>query len=333
MDDRVRRAKIGAVKLLDLLLASDPAVPEIASMAAWWERHQAVVAGGGAAIDQAILGGFAADRAGYAFASGYQAALRRLEPALPTARLASLCVTERGGGHPRAIESELTPIPSGPGEGEAYLLRGSKRWATISDVAGVLLVAARLGPPDDRGRPRIRVARVNTNLPGVTITPMPEAPFTPEILHGELRFDDVRVEAAALLPGDGYERYIKPFRTIEDLHVHGALLGYLLGEARRGAFPRALVERLAALLITLRALAAGDPSDAGVHVAVAGALHTGAQLVTDLEAAWAPTASPSYARWQRDRPLLSFAESTRRKRLERAWSRLAEGSEASPGES
>ena len=330
MDDRVRRAKIDAVKLLDLLLASDPAVAEITSMAAWWERHQAIVAGGSvAAIDQAILGGFAADRAGYAFASGYQAALRRLDPSLPTARLASLCVTERGGGHPRAIESELTPITEGAAEGEAYLLRGSKRWATISDVAGVLLVAARLGPPDERGRPRIRVARVNTNLPGVTITPMTPTTFTPEILHGELRFDDARIEAAALLPGDGYERYIKPFRTIEDLHVHGALFGYLLGEARRGGFPHALVERLAALLITLRALAAADPSDAGVHVAVAGALRNGVQLVTDLEAIWAPTASPIYARWQRDSPLLAFGESARTKRLERAWARLAEDSEAS----
>ncbi len=65
---------------------------------------------------------------------------------------------------------------------------------------------------------------------------------------------------------------------------------------------------------------------------MAGALHTGAQLVTDLEATWAPAASPSYARWQRDRLLLGFGESARGKRLERAWSRLAEGSEASAEE-
>jgi acyl-CoA dehydrogenase len=324
MDDRADHARIAAVKFLEFLLASDPAVPEIASMAAWWERHQAIVARGGTPLEQAILGGFAADRAGYAFASGYQAALHRLAPSLPSARLVSLCVTERGGGHPRAIESQLTPAP---GESEVYLLRGSKRWATISSDASILLVAATLGPPDDHGRPRIRVARVGSTLPGVTITPMAPTPFMPEILHGELRFDDVRIEAAALLPGDGYERYIKPFRTIEDLHVHGALLGYLLGEARRSGFPRALVERLAALLTTLRTLAASDPSDAGVHIALAGALSTAALLITDLEATWAPvaSASPSYARWQRDRPLLTLAESARTKRLERAWSRLTQG--------
>ncbi|MFS8066507.1 MAG: acyl-CoA dehydrogenase family protein [Byssovorax sp.] len=330
MDDDVRRARIDAVKLLDFLLAADPAVVEVASMSAWWERHQAIVARGGATIDHAILGGFAADRLGYAFASGYQAALRQLAPDLPADRLASLCVTERGGGHPRAIESQLTPVTP---DGEELLLRGSKRWATISDVAGVLLVAATLGAPDDRGRPRIRVVRVEADLPGVAIAPMPPTPFTPEILHGELRFDDVRVEASALLPGDGYERYIKPFRTLEDLHVNGALFGYLLGEARRGGSPRALLERLAALLTTLRALAASDPSDAGVHVALAGALHTAGPLVTDLEASWALAAGPSYALWQRDRLLLGIAESARARRLERAWSRLAEGSEAADVES
>lgn len=316
------------MKLLDFLLAADPAVVPVASMSAWWERQQAVVARGGATIDHAILGGFAADRLGYAFAAGYQAALRQLAPDLPADRLASLCVTERGGGHPRAIESRLTPVTPAAPEGEELLLRGSKRWATISDVAGVLLVAATLGPPDDRGRPRIRVARVEADLPGVVITPMPPTPFTPEILHGELRFDDARVKASALLPGDGYERYIKPFRTIEDLHVNGALFGYLLGEARRGGFPRALVERLAALLTTLRALAASDPSDAGVHVALAGALRTAGSLITDLEASWALSPGPSHALWQRDRLLLGMAENARTKRLERAWVRLAEGGEA-----
>lgn len=307
------------MKILDALLSADPAVAPIPSLAAWWARHQAVVAGAEATIDQAILGGFAADRLGYAFSSGYQAALRWLAPDLPADRLASLCVTERGGGHPRAIEARLTP------ENEGFLLRGSKRWATLSDVAGVLLVAATLGPPDERGRPRIRVVRVDAGAPGVQVTPMPGTPFTPEIRHGEVRLDDARVDAAALLPGDGYERYIKPFRTIEDLYIQGALFGFLLGTARRHAAPRALQERLAAQLATLRALAMSDPSDAGVHVALAGALRLAAPLVTEVEAAWAPSADASYALWERDRPLLGVAEGARVKRLERAWTRLTEG--------
>lgn len=322
MDDDVRRARIAAVKLLDVLLSTDPVVAPLPSMAAWWERHQALVARGGATIDHAILGGFGADRVAYAFASGYQAALRVLAPELPADRVASLCVTERGGGHPRAIETRLTAAEGG------FLLCGSKRWATLSDVAGVLLVAAVIGAPDAQGRPQLRVARVASDAPGVVVTPMPPTPFTPEILHCEVRLDDVRVPADALLAGDGYARTIKPFRTIEDLHVQGALFGYLLGEARRGGFPRAIVERLAAQIVTLRGLAAGDPSDAGIHVALGGALRTAAPLVADLEAIWAVAGGTSYELWQRDRLLLGIAESARVKRLERAWTRLAGASEA-----
>ena len=49
-----------------------------------------------------------------------------------------------------------------------------------------------------------------------------------EIPHAEVGLDRVRVEASAVLPGDGYADYVKPFRTIEDAHVHCALLGYLV---------------------------------------------------------------------------------------------------------
>lgn len=307
------------MKLLSLLLSVDPTVTPIASLAAWWEHHQRIVARVGTTIDHAILGGFAADRLGYAFASGYQAALRRLAPELPSDRLVSLCVTERGGGHPRAIEARLTPTP----DGDAFLLRGSKRWATLSDVPGVLLVAAVLGPPDEQGRPQIHVARVDADAPGVTITPLPPTPFTPDILHGELRLDDVRVPAASLLPGDGYVHYLKPFRTIEDLHMQGATFGYLLAEARRIAAPHPLIESMAAHIATLRALSASEASDAGTHVALAGALRSTSALIADLEAVWSRSGSPSYALWERDRPLLGIAESARQKRLAGAWERLA----------
>lgn len=36
---------------------------------------------------------------------------------------------------------------------------------------------------------------------------------------------------AEVLPGDGYDDYIKPFRTLEDVHVHLALGAFLLGDS------------------------------------------------------------------------------------------------------
>lgn len=211
---------------LHAVLANPPDAEPIDSLDAWWQRHRAVVDGAPSAlpVDQAILGGFAADRVAYAFASGYQAALRALVPDLPADCLASLCVTERGGGHPRAVETSLTAI--GP---DSYRLSGRKRWATLSSDAGVLLVAASTGT-DAAGRNRLRLVRVESTAAGVTLTRMAAPPFTPEVSHAEVELSGVLVHERDLYPGDGFARYVRPFRTIEDVHVTAAVFAYLVRE-------------------------------------------------------------------------------------------------------
>ena len=293
-------------------------VPAMASREAWWARHSAVTREAARPIDAAILAGFAADRLGYAFASGYQAALRALVPDLPADRVASICITERGGAHPRAMETRL----AADGEGRLRL-SGHKRWATLGDEAGVLLVAAVEGV-DDQGRNRLRIARIEASRAGVTLRPMPEPPFTPEIAHEEIDLDGVLVEAGDLLAGDGFARYVRPFRTIEDLHVQAAIYAYLIREIRAHDLPRSLAERFAALLTTLGALAAAEPSAAEVHVALAGVLSLARGPLDELGRTWAGSESPAQARWERDRPLLSVAGKARELRLERAWEALAQ---------
>ncbi len=66
---------------------------------------RALLGGGGEAdfettVDRALAGGSAADRLGYAFASGYTEALRALVPGLTG--VAALCATEEGGNQPRS---------------------------------------------------------------------------------------------------------------------------------------------------------------------------------------------------------------------------------------
>src|SRR4029079_2530372 len=100
--------------------------------------------------------------------------------------------------------------------------------------------------------------------------PMPEPPFTPEITHDEIELDNVQVRDEDLLPGDGFDLYVRPFRTIEDVHVSAALFAYLIREARHHALPRSLAERLAGLLVGLRALSSEPPSAPEVHIALAG---------------------------------------------------------------
>ena len=63
-------------------------------------------------------------------------------------------------------------------------------------------------------------------------------PFVPEISHGTVAFSDVPVDSGSILPGDGYSEYIKPFRTIEDLHVFAAILGFIFRIACLFRWPR-----------------------------------------------------------------------------------------------
>lgn len=257
----------------------------------------------GTTVERAVVGGARADRVGHAFAIGYSLALE----ALAGEGSAALCVTEDGGNHPRAIETRLV-------DGR---VTGKKAWATLADRAAHLLVVARAGT-DPAGRPELRVVRVRRDAPGVTLEPSSTA-FVPEIAHARVTLDGV---AGEMLPGDGYADYVKPFRTVEDIHVHAALVGYLIGAARQHGFARGLIERLALVAAGLAALGAADAKSAATHIALAGAIATTAGLITELEAAWAAVPDEEWTRWQRDRPILQVAGRARSERLSRAWETL-----------
>lgn len=62
-------------------------------------------------IDRAIRSAYDADRLGLAFVAGYSGALRALVPDAPLKT--SLCATEAGGAHPRAIATRLAPREGG----------------------------------------------------------------------------------------------------------------------------------------------------------------------------------------------------------------------------
>lgn len=296
--------------------------PSWDSVDAWWGVFRADRRDWALPIDQAIFGGVTADRVGYAFAAGYQAALQRLDPSLPMDVLACLSVTEEGGGHPQAIRTTLTPAGDG-----TWLLRGSKKWATLSAHGSVALVAASVGG-DDQGRNRLRLARVDLAAPGVQVEPMPETDFVPEITHGRLHFDGVRVAAGDVLAGDGYTEYVKPFRTIEDIYVGAAVMTYLAGIALRYDWPREYVGDVLHLLVAARAMGFTDPRSAAVHVALEGWLVARQKLMERATPFWDLVDVAERMRWQRDRPLTTVAERVRGLRTESAWRRITEPSSA-----
>lgn len=298
------------VDFVRAVLAAWPAAAD--SLTAWWSQTAEARGRFATPIDRALVSGALADRIGYAFASGYREALRALVPGLDG--VATLCVTETGGNQPRAIETKLAPRDTG-----GYELTGHKKWATAGSLAQWLLVCASTG--SEGGKNRLRMVRVATNAPGVTIVPS-TAPFIPEVPHAEIRLDRVAIAEADVLPGDGYDDYVKPFRTVEDIHVHAALLGYAIGVARRRHMPRDLVERLVALALLLRAAAEGDAKDAALHVALAGIIELVSREIAALEAAWSAMPDAEWQRWQRDRALLGVAGTAREARRDKAWSLL-----------
>ena len=302
--------------LLRYLLVA-PTPPLIDSIKALRSRAHELAAAFPLPFDRATATALACDRVGFAFAAGYQAALHALLPSLPTDAALSLCATEEGGAHPRAIATRLEPAPDG-----GFVLHGKKRWSTFAPAADALLVVASIGA-DDRGRNRLKLARVDRTADGVRVEAMAATPFAPEIPHAEVTFDGARVRDADVLEGDGYERYLKPFRTIEDVHVFGALTAHVCGVARRCGWPRGVIEELAASIAMWRALAIAAPSAPEIHVALGGAFTVVRAILARTEPLFAQAPPDVRARWERDRPLLEIAGTARAKRLEAAWSALA----------
>lgn len=258
----------------------------------------------GTTIERAMVGGARADRVGYVLALGYSTAIE----ALFGEGSASLCATEEAGNHPRAIRTQLL-------DGR---VTGSKKWATLADRVTHLLVVATEGV-DGEGRPRLRVVRVRSDAPGVTLA-VSSAAFVPEVAHARVTLEGV---AGEVLPGDGYADYVKPFRTVEDIHVHAALVGYLIGVSRRRGFARTIVERLAMVAAALVTLGGADPKAPATHIALGGTLATSAGIIVMLEEAWAAAPDDEWTRWQRDRAILQVAGKARSERLARAWEAFA----------
>jgi len=286
---------------------------------AWWVRE--ATHDDADTIARAARGGFAADRLGWAFASGYRAALASLSFVVGAKR-AALCATERGGGHPRAIETSLAKSEDG-----GFMLDGHKRFATLGMLADVFVVIASI----DKSGPRnqLRAVLVAADAPGLTRTVMPDTPFCPEVQHAALRFEGVRVAPSDVLPGDAYEEVLKPFRTVEDAHVIAAALAHAVRIVREHDVEKALAERAVAALVAVAALSREPPLSPAVHLAMSGVFAWAAAIFADvtsaLNARGDVNSKAIAARLTRDAPLFAIASTVRGLRTARAWSSFEAG--------
>lgn len=258
---------------------------------------------------RALLAGAVSDRLGFAFAGGYCAALQNLMED-PSLTVSAVCITEAGGNRPADIHTTLTQ------EGENWVLNGEKSFVTLADHAEWLWVAAHTGEVE--GRKNIKMLGLPVNQTGVEVTLLPDLPFVPEISHALVKFNNVVVKPSDILHGDGYKLFIKPFRTVEDIHVCAATCGLLLKKSIKNQWPRAVTEQLMAQAFAWMELSKQSPRAYATHLALAGLMTQQRQLSETLARHIMPD-TPFDLLWQRDKPLLGIAEKVRHLRTERAW--------------
>lgn len=275
---------------------------------AWWERHRSIAGRYDEPIQAAIACAAGTDRLAWAFGSGYQCAVRALVPGIAVHRLGALSATEAGGAHPRAITTTVDL------EGH---VTGSKTFITFGMEAEELVVIASEGTDEVTGMNRLRAVLLNRDAPGVSLERLPDMPFVPEISHASLTLDRA---TGALLEGDGYLDYLKPFRTIEDTHVLAAAAAHMVTLRNAADLSEQLAERAVAALSALVQIARMPPLDPATHLALAGVLEIARALAAELDAH--ADEHPALASWKRDHQLLSVAGKARAKRREAAWSAL-----------
>jgi len=310
-------------EILTHLLRADPA-PPAADLPSWWAAVAPVRERFERPVERSLALGLVAPTPGAAFLGGYRAALHAMVPALGVHTRAALCASEEGGAHPAGIRTGLRAT------GEGYALDGTKRFVTGARDADALLVLADRGPGEGARR-ALALVRVAPDAPGVSFEDMPATSFVPDVAHCAVTFAGTPVAREAVLDGDGWGGYVKPFRTLEDVHMSAAITAWLLGALRRHGGPHALVERLCAQAAALHGLASAPPGSAAAHVALAGACAGLDAVIEAMEPWWGDAPGELRAVWARDRRILTVARHARERRLARAWEALRSTPRASSG--
>jgi len=239
---------------------------------------------------------------GLAFLVGYQAALRMLWPSAPLS-LGALCATEQRSLRPADMQTRLSDLR----------LSGRKDFVTAGDAAEWLLIAARSEAPGEAVC--LSLAVVYPGEPGVRLEKLPAIALMPDISHGRLYLDNAQCE---LLAGDGWDAYVKPFRTLEDVYVLSAMTAWLYGIGQDSDWPQALQLRLLALLAGCAEASRQAPNNPAGHVLLGGLFAQFEGLKVEIDQALADGPPHWAAMWQRDQAVMALGAGARGKRLAKA---------------
>lgn len=301
--------------LLEELLERDRSQVKVDSLKTWipsWRATQTRL-GVETPFLPAVIAANEADRLAWAFFSGYQGAIQATFPGRTShTAVSTICVNETG--------KKITEITTSlKGSRDKLSLDGSKSWSLtgVQDLDMFVLARREGGPLAGPGS----LVCVQTSLhhEGVSLNTRSNQNVVPELPHGEARFNEVAVNPAQILPGDGYSDYVKPFRLREDVFVTACTLAYLLGEAREARWPTTWSQKCVAVISSLYACSTLSPHQPDTHILVAGALNMAGELIYETDFLWGKSATGKHGRWDRDFPLLSLGREARRQRVIKSW--------------
>lgn len=258
----------------------------------------------------ALYAGLKADRLAFAFAAGYQAALRHQFPDLGR-QVGAFCVTEPQGAHPRQIQSELSH------ESGEWRLKGQKSFVSMADLAEQVFILAKRG--ESHGRPDLVMVQLPVSSTVLSLSK--SLAYVPELAHGALTFDVV-IEKASILPGDGYSDYSKAFRVLEDTYVSISVLGFLLSQGIKRAWPAELISDLLACIQLLSSITPLPVGIANTHLLLASALRQAVDLYKQADEQFTQCDDELALFWKRDKPLMGFAAKARALRFKSASAAL-----------
>jgi acyl-CoA dehydrogenase len=206
----------------------------------WIEHHQKIPENSENSFEKAVFSGFSSSQLSFAFLSGYEAACYFISKK----RLSCVCVTENTKGSPsKSINTRITKIDE-----NFSTLKGEKSFVTFGEHCKYLLIFAK----DDEGV--VRCVLLNSNQQGIEFeSPVKKLNFLNEIPHSKIKLD-LKISNEWILKGDGYIHYLKPFRTIEDIHVFGSFLGYFIRVGRLSHWSENLLIKMLKLIILLNNL-------------------------------------------------------------------------------
>jgi len=321
-----------STKIFEQLLSNTISQHHYSSMPEWHQHFLNITKDLPSTLEQAALGGRFSVNMSVAFSAGYQSAIQSLfKP--DTRMLASLCITEKEGNHPRHIKSTLTE------DKQSWQLNGSKSFITGANDAKQLYIAV-TEPPNpeellnslteegtikhtERFRPKVKMLSVPANLSGIKIHPMPALPFVPDISHGTATFEHVNIQASKILDGDGYAQYVKPFRTHEDIHVLAAILGFRIGEALNSNWSQKSIEAHLMLLSSLLSLRTENFNEPITHLIFSGCRAQFSALIEQTDEEFKLHNPAGFNYWKRDKALLDVASKAHKVRTQRAWDNIS----------